>query len=168
MYRDLTFAFSLLSLMAAAAFVPATLAQESLNATLNNTTMDNITLNNTALNDTAGTALSDTALNNTVLNQAAPDQMAINETVLNLSTTNNETMDAAPISDMAKVAPEVAAKAPAVQVATDPEGVYKLGEGIGGRDLFEMKEKDIKTMEIGLPIKPLRDVGKMVFVCDIV
>lgn len=150
MYKELTFAFSLLSLMVVTVFMPATLAQENLNATLNNTTMNNITLNNT------------------VSNQTAPDQTAINETVLNLSTTNNETMDAAPISDMAKVAPEVAAKAPAVQVATDPEGVYKLGEGVGGRDLFEVKEKDIKTMEIGLPIKPLRDVGKMVFVCDIV
>ncbi len=160
MNKELTFAFSLLSLMAVAVFVPATLAQENLNATSNNTTMDNITLNNTTSNDTV--------LNNTVLNQTVPDQTVTNEAVLNLSTTNNETMDAAPISDMAKVAPEVAAKAPAVQVATDPEGVYKLGEGVGGRDLFEVKEKDTKTMEIGMPIKPLRDVGKMVFVCDIV
>lgn len=155
MNKELTFAFSLLSLMAVAVFVPATLAQENLNATSNNTTMDNITLNNTVSNQTASDQMS---INGT----------SINETVLNLSTTNNETMDAAPISDMAKVAPEVAAKAPAVQVATDPEGVYKLGEGIGGRDLFEVNEKDIKTTEIGLPIKPLRDVGKMVFVCDIV
>jgi hypothetical protein len=137
------------------AVVPATFAQESINATLNNTT-----LNDTALNNTT--------LNNITLSSAAVNQTVLEETALNLSVINNAAVEVAPISDMAKVAPEVAATASAVQVATDPEGVFKLGEGVGGKDLFEVKDKEVTTMEIGMPIKSLRDVGKMVFVCDIV
>jgi hypothetical protein len=154
MHKELTFVFCLLSLVVVAV-VPATFAQESINATLNNTT-----LNDTALNNTT--------LNNITLSSAAVNQTVLEETALNLSVINNAAVEVAPISDMAKVAPEVAATASAVQVATDPEGVFKLGEGVGGRDLFEVKDKEVTTMEIGMPIKSLRDVGKMVFVCDIV
>lgn len=154
MHKELTFVFCLMSLMVVAV-VPATSAQESINATLNNTT-----LNDTALNNTT--------LNNITLSSAAVNQTVLEETALNLSVINNAAVEVAPISDMAKVAPEVAATASAVQVATDPEGVFKLGEGVGGRDLFEVKDKEVTTMEIGMPIKSLRDVGKMVFVCDIV
>lgn len=154
MHKELAFVFCLMSLMVVAV-VPATFAQESINATLNNTT-----LNDTALNNTT--------LNNITLSSAAVNQTVLEETALNLSIINDAAVEVAPISDMAKVAPEVAATASAVQVATDPEGVFKLGEGVGGRDLFEVKDKEVTTMEIGMPIKSLRDVGKMVFVCDIV
>jgi hypothetical protein len=151
---------SLMSLMAVAAFSPIVLAQDMVNATMNNTTMSNASLSNVDLNNTTS---NQTALDQTALEQAAMDQAA-----LNLSTADNATLYIAPISDMAKVDPELAATASAAQVASDPEGVFKLGEGVNGRDLFELKEYDVKTMEIGIPIKPLRDVGKMVFVCDIV
>lgn len=154
MQKELIFVFGLISLMVVAT-MPATFAQGSINATLNNT----------ALNDTA---LNNTTLNNITLSSAAVNETVLDKTALNLSIINNATVKVAPISEMAKVAPEVAATASAVQVATDPEGVFKLGEGVEGRDLFEVKDKEVKTMEIGMPIKSLRDVGKMVFVCDIV
>lgn len=152
MHKELTFVLSLLSLMAVATFVPVVLAQDSINATVNNTSMNN---------------LSNVDLNNTTLNQTALDQTVMNQSAMNLST-DNATLDAVPISDMARVDPEFAATASSAQVASDPEGVFKIGEGVKGRNLFEVKEYDVKTMEIGMPIKSLRDVGKMVFVCDIV
>jgi hypothetical protein len=160
MHKELTFVLSLMSLMAVAAFSPIVLAQDMVNATLNNTTLCNGSLSNVDLNNTTS--------NQTVLDQAALDQAALDETAMNLSTADNETLNVSPISDMAKVDPELAATASSAQVASNPEGVFKIGEGIEGRDLFELKEYDVKTMEIGTPIKPLRDVGKMVFVCDIV
>ncbi len=165
MNKELTFVLSLMSLMALATFAPAVLAQDSVNATVNNTTMNNASLSNVDLNNTT---LNQTVLDQAALDQAAMDQTAMDQTALNLSTADDATLDAAPISDMAKVDPELAATASSAQVASDPEGVFKLGEGIEGRDLFELKEYDVKTMEVGIPIKPLRDVGKMVFVCDIV
>jgi hypothetical protein len=145
-----------LTVMAA---VSAAFAQESINANLNDSAMNDTAMNSTALNNTT--------MNNVTVGSAAVDQ-TLKETALNLSVINNTTVETAPISDMAKVAPEVAATASAVQVATDPEGVFKLGEGVGGKDLFEVKDREVTTMEIGMPIKSLRDVGKMVFVCDIV
>ncbi|HSD57099.1 MAG TPA: hypothetical protein VLB04_02870 [Methanotrichaceae archaeon] len=170
MNKELTFVLSLMSLMAVATFAPAVLAQDSVNATLNNTTMNNTSLSSVDLNNTTlnQTVLDQTAIDQAAMDQTAIDQTAMDQTALNLSTADSATVDAAPISDMAKVDPELAATASSAQVASDPEGVFKLGEGVEGRDLFELKEYDVKTMEIGIPIKPLRDVGKMVFVCDIV
>lgn len=161
---------SLMSLMAVAAFAPAVLAQDSVNVTANNTTMNNVSLSNADLNNTASnqTVPDQADLGQAAPDQAALDQAAMDETAMNLSTADNATPGVAPISDMAKVDPELAATASSAQVAFDPEGVFKIGEGIEGRNLFELKEYDVKTMEIGTPIKPLRDVGKMVFVCDIV
>lgn len=175
MHKDITFVFCLMSLTAVAAFAPIAFAQESINATMNDSALGDAALNNTTLNNTTlnNTALNSTALNNTTLENAALGSDAVNlaaleEAAMNLSTINNATVDTAPISDMAKTAPEVAAKASSVQVATDPESVFKIGEGIGGKDLFEVKDRDVQVMEIGMPIKSIRDVGKMVFVCDIV
>jgi hypothetical protein len=160
MHKELTFVLSLMSLMAMAAFAPTALAQDMVNATVNDTTMNNVSLSNADLNNTTS--------NQTILDQAALDQAAMDETAMNLSTADNATLSVAPISDMARVDPELAATASSVQVASNPEGVFKIGEGVNGRDLFELKEYGVKTMEVGIPIKPLRDVGKMVFVCDIV
>lgn len=160
MDKELTLVFCIMSLMAAAAFAPAVLAQDNTDIVVNNTTLNNTTVNNIS-EDNSG--LSNAGLDNTTLNQTA-----LNETALNLSTAEDTTSSVAPISDMANVDPVLAATASSAQVASDPEGVFKLGEGVGGRDLFEVKENGVKTMEIGIPIKPLRDVGKMVFVCDIV
>lgn len=170
MHKDITFVFCLMSLTAVAAFAPIAFAQESINATMNDSALGDAALNNTTLNNTAlnSTALNNTTLENAALGSDAVNLAALEEAAMNLSTINNATVDTAPISDMAKTAPEVAAKASSVQVATDPESVFKIGEGIGGKDLFEVKDRDVQVMEIGMPIKSIRDVGKMVFVCDIV
>ncbi len=159
MDKELTLVFCIMFLMATAVFAPVVLAQDNINATLN-ATVNNTTANNTTVDNTS---LSIVDLNNTTLNQTALDQ-----TALNLSTADDTTSNVAPISDMARVDPVLTATASSAQVASDPEGVFKLGVGVDGRDLFEVKENDVKTMEVGIPIKPLRDVGKMVFVCDIV
>ncbi len=164
MDKELTFILSIMSLMAAAAFLPPALAQDSINATVNDT-MNNSSLSSMDLNNTT---LNQTVPDLAAIDEAAVNQTVVNQTALNLSTADDAALNTAPISDMAKVAPEFAATASSAQVASDPEGVFKLGEGVEGRDLFELKEYDVKTMEIGMPIKPLRDVGKMVFVCDIV
>jgi len=164
MDKELTFILSIMSLMAAAAFLPPALAQEGINATvndsMNNSSLSYVDLNNTTLNQTV--------LDQTAIDQTSVDQTSVNQTALNLSTADNAALNTAPISDMAKGDPELAAIASSAQVASDPEGVFKLGEGVEGRDLFELNKSEVKTMEIGMPIKPLRDVGKMVFVCDIV
>ncbi len=169
MDKELTFILSIMSLMAAAAFLPPALAQDGINATVNNTmnnsSLSNVDLNNTTLNQTV---LDPASIDQAAVNQTAVNQTAMDKIALNLSIADDAALNTAPISDMARVDPELAATASSAQVASNPEGVFKLGEGVEGRDLFELKEYDVKTMEIGMPIKPLRDVGKMVFVCDIV
>ena len=81
---------------------------------------------------------------------------------------DNATIVVAPISEMAKTAPEVAAAASSVQVAYAPEGALKLGSGVGGWDPSSPTHKEVKTQELGIPIKPMRDTERMFFVCDIV
>jgi len=144
------------------------LAQDSnttTNSTANNTTLNaslTITPPNAAQNSTASAAL-----NNTTTVTALGDT-SLNQTAKNLSTVDNATIVVAPISDMAKKAPEVAAAASSVQVAYAPEGALKLGSGVGGWNPFSPTHKEIESQELGIPIKPMRDTEKMFFVCDIV
>ena len=159
----------------------------------NNSTA-NLTANSTALNVSLNTSLNasliiappsvaygndsnaTTALNNTTaiaLGNASPKKTVIvdtglNQTTKNLSTVDNATIVAAPISEMAKTAPEVAAAASSVQVAYAPEGALKLGSGVGGWDPLSPTHREVKTQELGIPIKPMRDTERMYFVCDIV
>lgn len=155
----------------------------------NNSTA-NLTANSTALNASLNASLiiappsvangndgiATTALNNTTaiaLGNASPKKTVIvdtglNQTSKNLSTLDNATITVAPISEMAKTAPEVAAAASSVQVAYAPEGALKLGSGVGGWDPSSPTHKEVKTQELGIPIKPMRDTEKMFFVCDIV
>ena len=155
----------------------------------NNTTA-NLTANSTALNASLNASLiiappsvasgndgiATTALNNTTaiaLGNASPKKTVIvdtglNQTTKNLSTVDNATITVAPISEMAKTAPEVAAAASSVQVAYAPEGALKLGSGIDGWDPSSPTHKEVNTQELGMAIKPMRDTEKMFFVCDIV
>ena len=155
-----------------------------------NNTTTNLTANGTALNASLNASLiiappgvasgndgiATTALNNTTaiaLGNTSPKKTVIvdtglNQTTKNLSTVDNATIVAAPISEMAKTAPEVAAAASSVQVAYAPEGALKLGSGVGGWDPSSPTHKDVKTQELGIPIKPMRDTERMFFVCDIV
>jgi hypothetical protein len=151
-----------------------------------NNTTTNLTANGTALNASliiappsvayGNDSNATTALNNTTaiaLGNASPKKTIIvdtglNQTSKNLSTVDNATIVTAPISEMAKQAPEVAAAASSAQVAYAPEGALKLGSGIGGWDPSSPTHKEVKTQELGIPIKPMRDTERMFFVCDIV
>ncbi len=159
----------------------------------NNTTA-NLTANSTALNASSNASLNasliiappsvasgnnssaTTALNNTTaiaLGNASPKKTIIvdtglNQTSKNLSTVDNATITVAPISEMAKTAPEVAAASSSAQVAYAPEDALKLGSDIGGWDPSSTTHKEVNSQELGMPIKPMRDTEKMFFVCDIV
>ena len=97
------------------------------------------------------------AANNTTMNN-----------IMNLSTVNGQTIAVADISERAGVAPLVTAVASSAQVASDPAGSFKIGAGVGGIDPFNPKHAKVETMKLGIPIKSMRDTGKMFFVCDIV
>jgi hypothetical protein len=148
----------------------AVTAQEN-NATANNAALNNTTLNDTILDNATVGAVNTTAQNSAPANgysDAVLNIGAANHTTQNLSTVNGQTIVVAPISKLASVAPLVAAGASSAQVASEPEGSFKIGAGAGGSDPFNPKHLEIETLEIGIPIKSMRDTGKMFFVCDIV
>jgi hypothetical protein len=134
----------------------------------NNTSINETFANDTLTNATLNTSLNLTASNISFENQTALNNTVQNATALNLSTVNDKILDAVPISELAKKAPEVAATASSIQVSSQPEGALLLGPCVGGLDPFHPTHVEIESQKIGMPIKPLRDVGKMVFVCDIV
>jgi hypothetical protein len=142
-------------------------------ATLNNTT-SNADVNITAQNSTPANVtnpentIAESALNNASLSNAASNDSTISQMVQNLSTVNDKPLVAVPISEMAKIAPEVAAVASSAQASTEQEDAYKLGAGVGGLDPFNPKHEEIESLNLGLPIKPMRDTSKLFFVCDIV
>jgi hypothetical protein len=162
----------------------------TLNATLNLTAPNSTSLNETtliaaiqkaaysndSLNDTAladesaiesmNKSIDETAPRNASRNYAVLNTTAANQTALNLSTVNNVTLDAVSITEIAKKAPEVAAGASSIQAPTKEEGALLIGKG--GWDPLHDRHKSIEPNKIGLPIKPIRDTGKMFFVCDIV
>jgi hypothetical protein len=128
-----------------------------------NAPVENDTLNNTVLNNTA--------LNNSTISPA-PDIAVLDigaaiQTAQNLSTVNGQAPEVAAISDLAGPAPLVAAGASSAQVASEP-GSYKIGTGVGGFDVFNPEHMEVEPLKVGIPIKPMRDTGKMFFVCDIV
>ncbi|MGB5099301.1 MAG: hypothetical protein WBN94_01710 [Methanothrix sp.] len=150
--------------LAMAASIAAT-AQES-NATVNNTT-----LNNTILDNAAAGIGSPTGQNSTQVNDSADavlDIGAASHASQNLSTVKDKPVVVADIGEMAGVAPLVAAGASSAQAASELAGSFKIGTGAGGLDPFNPKHAEIETLELGIATKPMRDTGKMFFVCDIV
>jgi hypothetical protein len=152
------------------------------NSAANNTTM-NSTENNTTINESQIIAPARTgengnnsasnnttvkALGNTSPKAILPLDTKENQTSRNLSTVYNTTVVVAPISDMARDAPEVAAAASSVQVAYAPEGSMKLGNSEGGWNPFNPAHKEVEAQKLGIATKPMRDTEKMFFVCDIV
>jgi hypothetical protein len=195
MNRPFIFLISTLILMTAIAVVAAQDNGAALNNSTLNTTTSNTTLNLTAPNSTSlnETILSETTLSEAIqkaagsndslnesmnksIDEAAPgnasrnyailNTTAANQTALNLSTINNVTLDAVSITEIAKKAPEVAAGASSIQAPTKEEGALLIGKD--GWDPLHDRHKSIEPSKIGLPIKPIRDTGKMFFVCDIV
>jgi hypothetical protein len=151
MNKLLIYLAGILAVAMAATF--AVTAQET-NAPVNSTTLNNTVLNNT------------TTANNPV--DAALDIGAESHAAQNLSTVNNQPIVVADISEMAGVAPIVAAGASSAQSAGELAGSFKIGAGVGGLDPFNPKHAKIESLKLGLPIKSMRDTGKMFFVCDIV
>ena len=170
----------------------------TLNATLNLTTPNSVSANETAmsaailkaaysndsLNDTALTdestigsvnrsidesmnkSIDEAAPGNASRNYAVLNTTTVNQTALNLSTVNNVALDAVSIMEIAKKAPLVAAGASSIQAPTKEEGALLIVKD--GWDPLHDRHKSIEPSKIGLPIKPIRDTGKMFFVCDIV
>jgi hypothetical protein len=165
---------SILMMMMATVAVPAQEMNASENnVTLNNTTSNadvNITTqNSTSMNVTNPDNISaDSALNNASLFDAASNDSIINQTAKNLSIVNNKPLVAVPISEIAGIAPLVAAGASSAQASGKLDQAYKLGSGVGGVDPFNPEHVEIESLKLGLPIKPMRDTSRMFFVCDIV
>jgi len=101
--------------------------------------------------------------NNTTLNIGAESHDA-----QNLSTVNGQSNVVADISEMAGVAPLVAAGASSAQSPSKIESSFKIGTEVGGLDPFNPDHVKLESLKLGIPIKSMRDTGKMFFVCDIV
>jgi hypothetical protein len=168
MNKKFIYLTSILALAMAASI--AVTAQESY------TTANNFSLNNTTQNDTildnATVGVVNTAAQNSAPSNRSQDAVlnisAASHTAQNLSTVNGQQIVVAPISELASVAPMVAASASSAQVAGEPEGSFKIGTGAGGSDPFNPGHVEIDALKLGIPIKSMRDTGKMFFVCDIV
>jgi hypothetical protein len=166
MSKNLIFLSSILILALAAA---AGSAQE-INATEDNATRNNTTLNSTMIDDSAAGAENATALDSeeTGENANLMNLDVAGAGAKNLSTASIKSATVAPISQMAGIAPLVAAGASSIQVARAPEDSYKIGTGVGGIDQVNPEHVEIEPLSLGIPIKPMRDTGKMFFVCDLV
>jgi hypothetical protein len=147
------------------------------NAALNNSTSNsgvNISANITTQNSTPANVTNpdnittEPALNNASLSDVASNDNDVNQIAQNLSTMGNKPLVAVSISEIAKIAPEVAAGASSAQASTKQEDAYKLGSGVGGLDPFNPKHEEIESLKLDLSIKPMRDTSKLFFVCDIV
>ena len=121
---------------------------------------------NESMDGSVNKSIDEAAPRNASRNYAVLNTTAANQTALNLSTVNNVTLDAVSITEIAKKAPEVAAGASSIQAPTKEEGALLIGKD--GWDPLHDRHKSIEPSKIGLPIKPIRDTGKMFFVCDIV
>jgi hypothetical protein len=151
MIKSFIYLSGILILFMAAAF--AANAQDT-NATQNNNTLNSTIMNNTTI-------------------AAAPAEEAMNvgeesHGSQNLSTVNGKQTTVADISGMAGVAPLVTAGASSAQSPSNIASSFKIGTGVGGLDPFNPKHVQLESLKMGLPIKPMRDTGKMFFVCDIV
>jgi hypothetical protein len=141
-------------LMAVTVSVPAQENGLALDATLNNTTMNNTTLEFAAssidLNDAVAENISgeNVSQENVTLENVTPE--AITE----------------PVSEA--IAPESAS--PKAETSSAAGDVLYLGSGLRSDRVFVVNGNapQKSTFEVGIPIKSCRDVGKMVFVCDIV
>jgi hypothetical protein len=113
-------------------------------------------------------------LNNTTLNGTTTDSAAAaldldlkGHGALNLSTIKDQTVTAVPISEVAGVAPLVAAGASSAQVASEPANSHKIGSGVASIE-GHLEQAEAGPLSLDIATKPMRDTGKMFFVCDLV
>ena len=69
---------------------------------------------------------------------------------------------------MALPAPEVAAGASSIQAASALEASEKIGTVVNDANRTVQDPSQLKPLELGLPTKPVKDVGTIFFVCDLV
>lgn len=125
------------------------------------------------INATADAALNNTTINSTSAAAEAPQSSnsAINLSTAKEATQNLSTADSsvvAPISQMALPAPEVAAGASSIQSASALEASQKIGTVVNDANRTVQDPSQLKPLEVGLPTKPIKDVGTIFFVCDLV
>lgn len=166
MSKHLIFLSSILILALAAA---AGSAQE-INATDDNATLNNTTLNRTIVEDAVAGAENASALGQEQSGESTiPMSLDVEAAgAKNLSTASIKSAEVAPISQMAGIAPLVAAGASSIQVADEPADSIRIGTVVNGIDNLKPDHMEIEPLSLGIPIKPMRDTGKMFFVCDIV
>lgn len=148
-------------------------AMES-SALVNDSAQINATMNDSAIQaehksseTNNGDTIEGAVLNNSSLFNPVLDSN-INQSARNLSTVNDEPRVTVPISDLAKNSPEVAAGASSAQISTELTESYKLGSGLDGLNPFNTEHAKVKSLELGMETKPIRDTSKLFFVCDIV
>ena len=151
-------------LMAATLAVPA----QEITAGLNSASMNNTTLN-TSQNLTSLHATSNDTVMNTTTSDPGLNNTSQEGALTNSTPAANVTL---PVNATATIEP-VGSASNQVEVATSEgsEGlVFPIGSGLQPESTFVVngnaRQKD--TFIVGLPIKPVRDVSKMLFVCDIV
>ena len=159
---------SLASILVLAIAAMAVASAQEANVSVNNTTMNNTTLNETVIGNSTDSSAGQQSAPATASIGGAQNLDVASQGVENLSTVNDKTTTVAPISKMAGVDPLMAATASSAQVATEPEGSFKIGASVGGIDPFNPEHVDVEPLSLGIATKPMRDVGKMFFVCDIV
>lgn len=152
------------------AYAAAAVSAQEINATDDNATLNNTTLNSTIVDDAAAVSENASALGQEPSGEGAEpmslDVEAAGE--INLSTASITKESIAPISQMAGIAPLVAAGASSIQVADEPSDSIRIGAVVDGIDNLKPDHMKIEPLSLGIPIKPMRDTGKMFFVCDLV
>ena len=136
---------------------------ETLNQTDLNTPLDNESVSTPVL----AASEENTASNNTSLNATFP---ALNQTIPaqnatipeNVTATTKPENNASPIAEIS--GSQITSSTPIENT------VFAIGSGLKSNQVFQVngnaQPRDVH--ELGMPIKPVRDVEKMVFVCDIV
>ena len=134
-----------------------------------NGTMDaaasNTTMNNTTIDDTANNA--SIPAEATESSNIIPTNLSSGkEQPQNLSTAQSSIT--APISQMALPAPLVAARASSIQSAVPQEGSQEIGTVVKDANHTIPDPSQMDPLELSLPSKPIKDVGTIFFVCDLV
>jgi hypothetical protein len=137
---------------------------ETLNQTdLNSTPLDNESVSTPVL----AASEENTASNNTSLNATFP---ALNETspAQNATAPENVTATVKPENNASTIAELSGSQA--TSSAPNENTVFTIGSGLKSNQVFQVNRnaQPRDVYELGMPIKPVRDVDNMFFVCDII
>lgn len=166
MSKSLVFLASILI----SAFAAAAVSAQEINASDDNATLNNTTLNSTVVEDAPAVSENASALGKEPSGgSSVPVSLDIEaDGAKNLSTASITKASVMPISQIAGMAPLVAAGASSIQVADEPADSIRIGTVVDGVNNLKPDHLEIEPLSLGIPIKPMRDTGKMFFVCDLV